>query len=211
MLTNVDITASVDLAATDRVWWARGLTLAERLRHGTPPAASPERASARDLRRLERWRTSYDLADSGQFARLLANRDLDEAGLLALLGEAPAEIAERCPLPPWASFAAAVTAAAPIDPPPITGEMSWPDGFAAIVAPFVKVAADQLGTRVQQLGPVTGVDAAVLRTEFGTRLARVLVQIAARTLVLELNVARITHRLTGATPGERFTCFVRHL
>lgn len=58
-------------------------------------------------------------------------------------------------------------------------------------------------------GRAAGLDLAALRAGFTDRLAGRLARSAARTLVLELNVARVAGQLTGDTPAERFGDFVR--
>ncbi|MGE5830044.1 MAG: type 2 lanthipeptide synthetase LanM family protein [Micromonosporaceae bacterium] len=79
-------------------------------------------------------------------------------------------------------------------------------GFLPVVEPFARVAGDQLEAAVDDLR--SGLDLASVRSGFERWLAHRLVRLAARTLVLELNVARVTNALPGESPTARFDSFV---
>ncbi|WP_436756743.1 type 2 lanthipeptide synthetase LanM family protein [Streptosporangium sp. V21-05] len=87
------------------------------------------------------------------------------------------------------------------------GGMSAGEGFATIVAPFAEGALRRLGDALDVCGPTVRADA--LLAAWSTELRQQLVAPASRTLVLELNVMRVSRRLEGATPEERFADFVR--
>lgn len=159
-------------------WWAGGLRLAER------PPAPGGRTSAR----LAKWKAAHDTAE--WFAARLADVGLDENALAALLGEPPLELAARTGRPEWAAFVERATTNAP--PAPHTGG-TWQAGFAHVLRPLAAAAA--------------ATDAR-LDGAFAARLTSRLVRIAARTLVLELNLARQRGELVGGTPADRFTAFV---
>ncbi|MFD7702402.1 type 2 lanthipeptide synthetase LanM family protein [Streptomyces caelestis] len=106
------------------------------------------------------------------------------------------------PQPEWAEFVAAAVAAAPLAPVVPDGELPGTSGFRFVLAPFAELAASRLPAAV----PDT--DLPRLRARFTDRLARSLARQAARTLVLELNVARVDGRLTGDTPAARFRAFL---
>ena len=196
-------------------WWAGGLTLAERVRLPGGPAepTEPERAA----RRLARWHKQHGLAESGQFDRRLADAGLDEARLLALLTELPTELAARSSAPPWAQGAERVVSELAPDrslpPPPPDAEQLPHVGFAVVVSPFTLAAADRLD---QLLAGHAGsadqaeFDAGRLRSVFVGQVSRRLAWLASRTLILELNVLRVTNRLTGDSPSNRFWSFVEH-
>ncbi|MEV6979052.1 type 2 lanthipeptide synthetase LanM family protein [Kitasatospora sp. NPDC093806] len=85
-------------------------------------------------------------------------------------------------------------------------------GFALVLQPFAERAQVRLLTALspavraaEQLGRI---DLPALRAEFTARLTERLARIAARTLVLELNVARTAGRLAGGSPQERFRSFL---
>ncbi|GHJ42819.1 hypothetical protein Cs7R123_01610 [Catellatospora sp. TT07R-123] len=77
------------------------------------------------------------------------------------------------------------------------------DGLAAVLAPLVSRA----GARLVRHGPWPDVDVAAVRDGFERVLAARLTRLAARTLVLELHVMRVTGRLSGSDPAARFADF----
>jgi class II lanthipeptide synthase len=195
-------------------WWARGLALAERRAAAGVPTPAPD-AAERAARRLERWREQHRLAESGQFARRLAGAGLTEAELADLLAEAPERLAARASRPEWAGLAEAVIDRMPV-PRPLPepagpGPVAWEAGFSLVVAPFTEYGYERLAATVRAEALDELVDVAELRTGFTRALSSTLVILASRTLVLELNVLRVTDRLAGETPQQRFWSFVRHL
>ncbi|MFF3437075.1 type 2 lanthipeptide synthetase LanM family protein [Streptosporangium sp. NPDC002721] len=195
-------------------WWADGLTLAERLdRTGgdIPAGRAPESAGETARWRLREWRNAHGLLESGQFDRRLAAAGLTVEELTALLDEEPAALAGRTARPDWAVQAAESIAAARATPraEAVAGADGIPagEGFAAIVAPFAEGALRRLGDALDACGPTVQAD--TLLAAWGTELRQLLVAPASRTLVLELNVMRVSRRLEGATPEERFADFVR--
>ncbi|MBC3839212.1 DUF4135 domain-containing protein [Streptacidiphilus sp. 4-A2] len=139
---------------------------------------------------------------------------LDEIGLNrrtlgSLLTEPPEELAARLERPSWADTAQQALHAAPVAAPVPAAGISWEEGFATVLAPFTRTAADRLIRAAERgtAGPVA--DLAALRRCFTEQLAAVLVRLARRTLVLELNVLRVRGTLDGATPELRFADFVR--
>src|SRR6266511_3183602 len=170
----------------------------------------PGAVTERDRRRLERWRTTHGpAADDAWFTERLADLDLDPAGLLALLAEPPADLAARTTRPAWAELTEAVIARTGTESGVPDDELTSASGFGLIVAGFVDAAIDQFVELAPGAAPVSDVDIDALRTGLGQRLTNQLVRLAARTLVLELNVLRVTGRLRGDTPQERFTSFIR--
>ncbi|WP_232246784.1 type 2 lanthipeptide synthetase LanM family protein [Kitasatospora mediocidica] len=190
-------------------WWSRGVALAERL--GCPTTARPDDLPAgqrRADRRLQRWREDF-AAEEGLFKARLAEDGLTEDGLRALLDEDPAALAARIDRPGWARTADRVLAATPERLTPAATCGSWDEGFAAVLAPFTEEAADRLVVAARRAGAQRIADLRAVRACFTERLAAALVRLARRTLVLELNVLRVTGRLAGQTPEERFADFVR--
>ncbi|TQF01801.1 type 2 lantipeptide synthetase LanM [Kitasatospora acidiphila] len=183
-----------------QTWWAGGVALAERLPAPPQPAADPG-----DLTGL--WRRDYPSA--ALFRARLADLGLDENGLCALLAEEPAALAARIGEPPWVGTVERAIAAAPLDPALPPGDGSWSEGFAAVLAPFTETAAERLLRAAEQAGLGALADLAALRRCFTDQLGAALVQLARRTLVLELNVLRVAGRLQGGTPERRFADFVR--
>ncbi|WP_370024618.1 type 2 lanthipeptide synthetase LanM [Planotetraspora sp. GP83] len=100
------------------------------------------------------------------------------------------------------------------------------EDFTAVVWPLAEQAGDDLMRAVGRGdGPVHPVgrhnalthpvsddmDAAAIRAGFVTQLAQKLARLAARVLVLELNVMRVHGRLAGDSPADRFRAFVTHM
>lgn len=95
--------------------------------------------------------------------------------------------------PSWAAFVERATAtAAHAD----FTDGSWDEAFASVLRPLVCAAVDRDPR---------------LDADFARALGKRLARIAARTLVLELNLERVGGRLAGDTPQERFADFVRHV
>ncbi|MFI7230552.1 type 2 lanthipeptide synthetase LanM family protein [Nonomuraea angiospora] len=192
-------------------WWSPGLTLAERLAlPGRAPSVQPTAngTGGADGRRLRRWQ-EWLAAAPGTFASMLAARGLTETGLRDLLHEDPEHLARRAGMdaPRWARTVREVLDAAG-EPPHLRGsETAWDAGFGTIVSPFVRHAAERLTSAAE----ARGLDGEAARPALARRLEQHLVILAARTLVLELNVMRVTGRLSGDTPADRFVSFVERL
>ena len=109
--------------------------------------------------------------------------------------------------PSWTAFAAHALEKAPLRARAPEGTLPGTSGFETILAPFAAAAAERV--RCATAGADGAVDMAAILDEFARRLAATLGRLAARTLVLELNVARVTGRLAGDTSAERFRDFAR--
>jgi type 2 lantibiotic biosynthesis protein LanM len=162
---------------------------------------------------LDAWREAHWFGGLDQLAGLLAGTELDEAGLLALLAEEPAELAKRAEKPEWARTAESVLAAMhpaqAVPDPPEDDEIAGWTGLAVVVAPFVEYAVNRLAAGSDAAGPEAA-DPRRLPGGMTASLERTLVLLAARTLVLELHVLRESGQLGGDTPRQRYWSFVRH-
>jgi type 2 lantibiotic biosynthesis protein LanM len=106
--------------------------------------------------------------------------------------------------PRWAQLIDEAVASGPISAEG-TVPCDWPDAFAWIFNPLLRIARDRV-TRSATSGKV---DAALVAEAFEQQVGRRLASLAARTLVLELNVERVSGRLAGTTAKERFADFIR--
>ncbi|MFI9273525.1 type 2 lanthipeptide synthetase LanM family protein [Kitasatospora sp. NPDC052896] len=106
--------------------------------------------------------------------------------------------------PDWAALVDEVISALPSVTAPPPGELPGLTGFTALLTPFAERAAERLTGR----GDEAVIDLPAIRGVFVPRLTRVLAGRSARTLVLELNVARVNGRLSGDTPADRFRDFI---
>ncbi|HEX4224429.1 MAG TPA: type 2 lanthipeptide synthetase LanM family protein [Pseudonocardiaceae bacterium] len=82
------------------------------------------------------------------------------------------------------------------------------NGFEAVFGPMVELAVEELAAG-QRASEAAEVDRGAIVGGFRTLLAKQLAELATRTLVTELHIARADGRLTGTTSDERFTDFVR--
>lgn len=227
-------TASHPDAPTGRIREPAGAEVAS----GEPASAEPAGAESSGVasappaarERLRVWYDAHELGASGQFAARLADLDLTEDDLLALLAEAPARLAARVGEPAWARFTSrvlsqpyhraghpageddpAVTYVPPPRPAEATGspdDRAWVAGFGRVLAPYLDVSDDLL---VRSATVTEHIDLAAVRGDFRAALSRRLVRVAVRALVRDLNNRRARGELTGATPAERFADFVRQL
>ncbi|MBR7839626.1 type 2 lantipeptide synthetase LanM family protein, partial [Actinospica durhamensis] len=121
------------------------------------------------------------------------------------LSEDELEVAGDAPC--WTAFAAEALEKAPPCARAPEGALLGTTGFETILAPFAAASAERV--RCATAGVDDALDMAAILDAFTQRLAATLGGLAARTLVLELNVARVTGRLAGETSAARFRDFVR--
>lgn len=205
--------------------WLKALNLSERallLKRGGPRAAlAQELELAR--KRMERWRSQAPFADEGAFRRRLQADDLTEGDMLRLLGRSPESLSEWLPSKP--SWLEQVEQAFSHPAPRAGGggesggrEAETPrprfDGYLRGVAPLLRDGRASLAAGIELLRRAYGhlpFDPEAVQREFLSELSARLLGDAMRTLILELNVARLEGVLEGATPEERFDSFNRRL
>ncbi|MGW1428475.1 type 2 lanthipeptide synthetase LanM family protein [Streptomyces sp. NPDC002431] len=192
--------------------WHRAATLTERL-GGTPSRIDPVRGE----KRLAMWRELAPL--TGERATLdarLAPLGVTADELTALLGESDDSLATRLTDEPdwhrtfrrwWAEGMATTDATRRLDP-----DM----GLLEVIRPLVEGAVHELDALVEERvrgsdDPVLADLGHVLDVVRATAPAADLLGHVQRTLVLELNIARVEDRLDGETPEERFSSYVELL
>jgi type 2 lantibiotic biosynthesis protein LanM len=106
--------------------------------------------------------------------------------------------------PRWAELVDQAVATGPVSAEGAVPS-EWPDAFAWVFRPLVRIAR----TRVAKAALDCKVDVEAVTTGFERQLGRRLAALAARTLVLELNVERVSGRLTGERAEQRFADFIR--
>jgi hypothetical protein len=202
--------------------WSRALTLRERLA-ALREAASPGRLDAaqgeRAARRLQRWRSQPPFEDAARFVQRLSADGITEAQLLYLLGT---EAAAHGPLAP-PEWAQTLLDALPHHPggslvDPWSSALYAPaqnlDGFLEVAHPLIRQERARLAGGIRELAAGRAIlpfDPATIEGILFASLPEQLFPVLSRTLVLELNVARLQGELGGDTPEERFQHFVRRL
>ncbi|MGQ0842090.1 type 2 lanthipeptide synthetase LanM family protein [Actinokineospora sp.] len=176
-------------ALLDSSWWAPGLALHER-----QIAARTDAVAEGARERVAAWRAGY--GPDGRFDQRLAAAGLDEAALLDLLAESPADLACRVARPAWADT---VERALPAAAPRPSDAVDWRAAFALALRPFVADARADLAKRVV----LDGCQVDGIADGFADRLSRHLVRIATRALAHELN--------QGQAGTDRLSDFVRRL
>lgn len=202
--------------------WYCALTLTERFASLLPTGyRSVESYVDFDLakQRMQTWREQPPLNTDTHFRRRLEMEGMDENDMLHLLGESIADVKERFPTPPaWLEeLTEAYGCSSPFDVDLMvrlreqtTDERAKPlVGFLNLVEPLLRWGRERLreGLMPQtQNGRIF--DPEVVEDVLVANLAAQLLPMLIRTLILELNVARLRGILQGETPDGRFQSFV---
>jgi class II lanthipeptide synthase len=198
--------------------WHRALALHER-----QPAPDTPGDSAVARRRLARWRDQPPFAPPSpeateMFARRLAADGLSEEDFLALLGEPDGALAARLPAPSFGAELARLFAEhgpgaprADVPLPPFES-VADPTGvaFLGLVLPLLRAGYDRLCQDLAALPPGPFAPAVIAPLLFRDLLERQL-ELLPRTLVLELQAARLEGSLAGESPAARFLSFAARL
>jgi type 2 lantibiotic biosynthesis protein LanM len=195
--------------------WYRALTLAERAALKDVPDLPPVDGDERARRRIEEWRTLTAFKSGPWRERHLEDLGLTEESFERLVALPP----DRLGAPPPAWMTEISDRRSPKDatlpPLPIAPELGTAAGFLELVRPFIERARlrlrDDLATIVGGAsGPLPFTVESALQMASVNLPYRIL-PLLSRTLVLELNVARLQELLAGTTPEERFASFVERL
>lgn len=201
------------------VWpWHKASTLAERVRlyRSAPVDGSASRVDVeRGRKRLAKWKAQPAFDSDDTFRQRLAQTCLSEAELLDLLSG-------RAPLPPTASGEppawATQIAHALADPGgartglhALKSESQPARRFLQLVSPLLGQAISRLRGALRSRPSLPGdalPDADTVEQIFTRLLIERLPGLLLRTMVLELNVARVQGLLKGDTSEERFQSFI---
>src|SRR4051794_2471678 len=202
--------------AIDLTDWYRALTLAERTALADLPALPPvngdQDGDEHARRRIEEWRALTAFKSGPWRERHLEDLGLTEESFERLVALLP----DRLGAPPPAWMAEISDRRSPDDaalpPPPLAADGSSAAGFRGLARPLSgrarlrrRDAPAAIGAKAAAPPPSPG--ESVLQMASAPLPSRIL-PLLSRTLVLELNVARLQELLTGATPEERFASFV---
>jgi type 2 lantibiotic biosynthesis protein LanM len=186
-------------------------------------AAVPEGTSGGERaeqakRQLEKWRTKEPFSSSVPFERRLEAEGLTEAQLGFVLTEPLEELKQRTGgHAPWLKLLEeAFSRPVSSEPFPVPKNLQGVAtvGFLEWVRPLMERARERVQARVSEIARTHSAlvfDPATIETLlFGALPVKMLDRIN-RTLVLEMNVARLQGRLKGETGPERFRHFVELL
>lgn len=197
--------------------WYRALNLSERAL-AEPSEAGSRPPSAEAEKRLARWRQAPGLDAPGIFERRLTRAGLTEERFLELLTESAETTGARLRLQPGWLLDLQELLSSPHTfgdgqnmPGPMTGE-DWQERLAVSLGPFLAHGREWL---VNTFHEKDGERRRINRNQVGPQLLGELngrlLGMAIRTLVLELNAARLQGELRGTSPDERFKEFAAKL
>jgi type 2 lantibiotic biosynthesis protein LanM len=198
--------------------WYQAIALTERV--ALLKSAESRFAINSDLaqRRIERWKSQSPFDKDDFFAQRLTTHSISEAEFLRILGEPIEAVRDRCShSPAWLTQLtqafSRIPAAEPMTVPEALKEIET-IGFLEIIEPLISQGRDRLHQEIQVLIPTYShlpfkpdTIADILFVNLPKRLLKIL----SRTLVLELNVARLQGLLPGDTPQSRFQSFIQRL
>lgn len=202
--------------------WYLATTLVERASLLQSSSASIESIHLEEEsaeRRIERWRSERKfVGNESLFAERLAMDGISENDLRYLLGEPAQTIRDRfIERPAWLlELARAFSRHPRIKAEKASAERSAEGtaGFLNLIEPLILQGRERLrqGVRTVVRGnPDTPFDPSKTEGLLFTNLLEQLLRKLNRTMVLELNVARMQDLLHGDTPEERFQSFIEHL
>ncbi|HYL44779.1 MAG TPA: type 2 lanthipeptide synthetase LanM family protein [Ktedonobacteraceae bacterium] len=205
--------------------WYHAITLTERIASLRMPMQQPA-GSTGNLesahRNLQRWQEQTPFNTGEFFAKRLAMDAITESDLLALLAEPIEDVHARMslPTPPdWLveliqAFDGADASTDLLLPVQLPGEDARTYAFLEPLQPLLKRGVRPLLTGIEDLErkyEVLPFDPNTLLALLFANLAKHVLPKVNRTLVLELNVARLQGRLQGELSQERFHSYVQLL
>jgi type 2 lantibiotic biosynthesis protein LanM len=203
--------------------WYHGIPLAERIAslHTVPAKTLNVEVNAElAQRRMQRWRSQSPFMADSDFAQRLAIDGITEDEFLYLLGEPIKAVQERFPDPPtWlVNLGEAFSHPATSNPEPLPSpeELQGQEVnlFLYVIEPLIRQGCERVHEGVQALSQTRSDLPFEPNTVAEMLLANLrgkLLMILERTMVLELQVARLQGVLKGNTPQERFYSFLQHL
>lgn len=199
---------------TDLAWY-RALHLAERLASTDPLLGHSEEPANRELAlsRLEEWRSMSPFIEDEWFSVRLRFDGLDQPSFLRLLGESDDSLSSRSPHPPdWSGAVEEYLQQAPAS---VSASLRLPVGFfTPLLQGALDRALEQVRGRAEQLvrhHRIELFDPQTVGLLLSDGLPQFLDGMLGRTVVLEMQVTRLTGTFPGATPTERFRNLVSSL
>lgn len=210
----------MDLKIFSEPGWCYAATLRERAASLPADSLTVNPRSDHELasRRLQRWRDKLPFMDDELFAQRLELDGITERELLFLLGEPVEHLCERMGgRPSWLEeLAEAFAVSKPSErllQGVITSGLGGQDmsGFLGLIEPLIVDKLLSLRSAIAELlsaKPSAPFAAEEVETLLFAHLPKLLMSRLSRTMVFELNVARMRGLLEGDTPEARFESFV---
>jgi type 2 lantibiotic biosynthesis protein LanM len=155
-------------------------------------------------KRFERWKGLIESDKAISLKEVLDTHNFNEEMLLNLLNAAKVEIQDESDLIYWKSVLNDIYS-------PQFDQVVIPDLkdvlFFNFVQPFVKVGLGKLNIKLNELNIIQESENLInkaAKESLIRNLAESLAALSSRTIILELNVARVSGQLKGETPEERF-------
>jgi type 2 lantibiotic biosynthesis protein LanM len=205
----------------DPAVWRRALNLAERLAELRRPETKTQSAVDSDLaaEMVALWRSNPPFDQEGYFIERLNTDGITQEEFTRVLGTPVEELIGESAAPSWAArVASAYSEPREVDE---TQSDDWGDirnaptaGFLNLVRPLMRDARRRLesqATNLKNRYPHAPIDPIQTAKTLIANLAGQLLQLIEKTMVLELNIARLEDKLAGATPAGRFANFTQRL
>jgi len=199
--------------------WYRASYVHERLamRRATPSLPTPGYIDdVCGKRRLERWRAEAPFAADEWWSQRVALEHASEEEWLTMLGESSHAMSQTVrDIPAWVTPLVQAFTCPPGAPATLLPSETWSNDqgvrFLEAFGPLIHQTRSRLSAllhRVLHEHPDAPGDFATLEALLYENLPGQLLQIVMRTMVLELNVARVQGLLQGDTAEERFQSFI---
>ena len=201
--------------------WYQAITLTERI--ASLRAVQSKKTSVKvnaDLakQRLQRWHSQSPFATDSYFDQRLAMDGITEDELLILLSEPIEAVHHRFSKPPiWLAelqYAFSRPLSSNLIPIPENLRGKKTIKFLEVIKPLISQARDRLHKGIQELIQTQTnlpFDLSTIEDVLFANLPIPLLMMLNRTMVLELNVARLQELLNGDTPEERFNSFCQRI
>lgn len=205
-------------------FWYLALTLPERVKQlhssGKPEFFTDLSTGERTNFRINRWLSQAPFDKDGYFTQKLSLEGITEEQFMQLLGEPVETIKERCKVPlAWLSELEEAYESHLLKNdcvPRDDDTLPYQDisGFLTLIEPLVRRGQRRLRQNIQTLlqqYPEAPFELESVEASLSMPLLGELASIIGRTMVLELNVARLQNFLEGETPEARFHSYIKRL
>lgn len=200
--------------------WYHGIMLEERI--ASLPAVRTQVLNVEvnaelAQRRMQHWKSQQPFTTDSNFAQRLAIDGITEEEFLCLLGEPIEAVKNRFPNSPnWLTEIAEAFAHSDSNEIPLPEKLQGKEvtRFLDAIEPLINQGLAQLQAGIQSLIQTHSdlpFDPNTIEALLFANLPGQLLSMLSRTMVLELNVARLQGLLQGDTPEERFQSFLQRL